>query len=248
MEAATVAAIAFAFVLAGAHVFAGRLRAFGRLPHDLTVSFAGGVSVSYVFVLLLPEVNRAVLDVVESTDAIGRFFSRDVHVYVVVLTGFTAFYGIHALVTHSRHGTDGAEDAEDALDTVFWAHLLSFTGYNGLIGYLLFHQEESGVLNLFFYAAAIVLHFVIIDAGFRRHHGSAYHRIGRWILAAAVLVGAGIGVLTSIAAAPLAVLFAFLAGSVVFNSIKEELPSPAGSRFAAFLLGAGGYTALLLMA
>ena len=40
-------------------------------------------------------------------------------------------------------------------------------------------------------------------------------------------------------------LFAFLAGGVVLNVLKEELPEDRQSRFLPFLLGAGGYALLL---
>jgi hypothetical protein len=44
----------------------------------------------------------------------------------------------------------------------------------------------------------------------------------------------------------LALLFAFLAGGVVLNVLKEELPDERESRFWPFLAGAGAYAALLL--
>jgi hypothetical protein len=44
-----------------------------------------------------------------------------------------------------------------------------------------------------------------------------------------------------------AALIALLAGSVVLNVIKEELPKEHESRFWAFLLGTAGYAALLLV-
>ena len=44
----------------------------------------------------------------------------------------------------------------------------------------------------------------------------------------------------------LAVLFAFLAGGVILNVIKEELPEEQESLFWAFALGAALYTVLLL--
>ncbi|HWN44540.1 MAG TPA: hypothetical protein VNW71_20115 [Thermoanaerobaculia bacterium] len=47
--------------------------------------------------------------------------------------------------------------------------------------------------------------------------------------------------------APLALLFAFLAGGIVLNILKEELPSERESRFSAFALGAGSYAAILLL-
>ena len=42
-------------------------------------------------------------------------------------------------------------------------------------------------------------------------------------------------------------LFAFLAGGVTLNVLKEELPEERQSRFWPFLLGAAGYAALLLV-
>jgi hypothetical protein len=44
----------------------------------------------------------------------------------------------------------------------------------------------------------------------------------------------------------IALLFAFLAGGVILNVLKEELPEERQSRFWAFALGAGIYTVLLL--
>ena len=41
-------------------------------------------------------------------------------------------------------------------------------------------------------------------------------------------------------------LFAFLAGGVVLNVMKEELPEERQSRFGAFLLGVAGYGGVLL--
>jgi zinc transporter ZupT len=44
----------------------------------------------------------------------------------------------------------------------------------------------------------------------------------------------------------IALLFAFLAGGVILNVLKEELPEERQSRFWAFTLGAGFYAVLLL--
>ncbi len=69
------------------------------------------------------------------------------------------------------------------------------------------------------------------------------------MLAAAVLAGWwAAGLLFEVSEAALAVLFAFLAGGVIMNVLKEELPEERESRFWAFVLGAGLYTAILLAA
>lgn len=56
------------------------------------------------------------------------------------------------------------------------------------------------------------------------------------------------GLVFEISEAALAVLFAFLAGGVVMNVLKEELPEERESRFWAFVLGAGLYAGVLLVA
>ena len=102
------------------------------------------------------------------------------------------------------------------------------------------------MVSLSFFFVAMGAHFLVNDYGLRRHHQEAYNRIGCWLLAGSVLVGYGIGLMTPIHELMLAVLFAFLAGGVILNVIKEELPEEQESLFWAFALGAALYTALLL--
>ena len=129
---------------------------------------------------------------------------------------------------------------------VFWIHIASFAAYNALIGYLLVHREESGIKSLLFFSFAMALHFLVNDKGLRENHKQIYDRIGRWLLVAAIVVGWVIGIGTVIHQAAIAVLFAFLAGGIVLNVLKEELPEERESRFWAFALGAIGYAILLL--
>ncbi len=49
---------------------------------------------------------------------------------------------------------------------------------------------------LFFVAMA--LHFVVNDHGLREHHKEAYLRTGRWVLAAAVVLGWVVALLTDL--------------------------------------------------
>lgn len=92
----------------------------------------------------------------------------------------------------------------------------------------------------------MLLHFVVNDYGLREGQKDAYHRAGRWILAIAVFLGWGSGLVNEISDIALAVLVAFLAGGVILNVLKEELPRERRSRFWAFAVGAGGYAVLLL--
>jgi hypothetical protein len=87
---------------------------------------------------------------------------------------------------------------------------------------------------------------LVTDYGLNEDHKAPYRHIGRWVLAVAVLLGLGIGYATEISEAAIAVLTAFLAGGVILNVLKEEVPSERQSRFWAFAAGLAAYAALLL--
>ena len=139
-------------------------------------------------------------------------------------------------------GSRVAQKKASASAGVFWIHIASFSVYNAVIGYLLVHREGS----LIFFFVAMTLHFVVNDRSLREHHRDLYHRMGRWLLAGAVVVGWILGAFTEISEAALAVLIGFLAGGVILNVLKEELPEERRSRFSAFVLGAAACSTLLL--
>lgn len=231
------------FVLAGllavVHVLAGRFRVLDTIPRSRWLSAGGGASVAYVFVHILPELH----ELGEHLDDVPVLAFTERHVYLVGLIGFGAFYGLERLVQRSSHrGGDG----DGAPPGIFWIHVGSFGVYNVLIGYLLVHRDTPGTVSLLLFAGAMGLHFVVNDYGLHEHHRVRYDRRGRWLLAGGVLIGVAVGALTEIDEAKIAVLFGFLAGGIVLNVIKEELPEERESRFPAFALGATAYTALLL--
>jgi fatty acid desaturase len=130
---------------------------------------------------------------------------------------------------------------------VFWLHSLSFLLYNFLIGYLLLHRERPGLIPLILFASAMGFHFVVTDFGLRKDQKEMYTRLARWLLAGALVSGWLVGLFISISKVAVAILVAFLAGGVILNVMKEELPEERESRFFPFLLGAAGYAALLLL-
>jgi hypothetical protein len=230
--------------LAIVHLFSGRLRFLEVFPRSRWLSAASGISVAYVFVHILPDLAEEQEAIRE---AVGEGFAfLEYHVYLVALIGLAVFYGLDraAKVSRRRNRSSGKEDA--AGSGVFWLHVASFSAYNALIGYLLLHRETPGLWNLILFAFALGLHFVVNDYGLREDHKGLYHRLGRWVLAAAIVVGWVIGLFFEVSEAALAVLFAFLAGGIVLNVLKEELPEERESSFGAFALGAAFYAAILL--
>lgn len=235
-----------AFGLAAVHLFSGGLSFLDGIPRSRWLSVAGGVSVAYVFVHLLPELaekREIIAETVSESFAFLAFFED--HVYLVALLGLATFYGLERAAKESRRRQPRAMKEAAPSAGVFWIHVTSFAVYNAVIGYLLVHRE-GGFEALVFFSVAMALHFVVNDRSLREHHRDLYHRIGRWLLAGAVAVGWVVGAFTEISEAALAVLIGFLAGGVILNVLKEELPEERRSRFSAFALGAAVYSTLLL--
>lgn len=230
--------------LAVVHLFSGRLRFLEGTPRSVWLSIAGGVSVAYVFVHLLPELAEGQEALAE---ALGESLALlESHVYLLSLVGLAVFYGLERAASSSR-GRKRKETGEDRASAgVFWLHISSFAVYNAIIGYLLLRREEGGLDNLFLFFLAMALHFVVNDHGLREQHKSAYHRVGRWVISAAILLGWALGLLVEVPEFVLAAITAFLAGGIVLNVLKEELPEERESRFWAFALGATSYATILL--
>ena len=237
-------ALGFAFV----HVFGRAMRFLQVTPRSIWLSISGGVSLAYVFVHLLPELAQRQEESLRHLGRSGESLLA-LHVYLTALLGLVLFYGLDRLVRQARRGARAQTVSQDGkADGIFWVHLASYGLYSVLIGYLLVHREETDARGLVIYAIALGLHFVVNDQGLREYHGQAYDRKGRWILAAAPVLGWLAGIVFAVSPVVVASIFAFLAGCIVLNVLKEELPEDRESRFWALGAGALGFAALLVAA
>lgn len=229
-------AVAFALI----HVFIGKLTFLQVVPRSRWLSFAGGVSVTYVFMHVLPELSEHRHSFAEGLEVAAG--TAESWVYLVALAGLVAFYGLERAVKTSRK----ASRQENVEAQLLWLHISSFVLYNLLVGYLLLHREQPGLMSLLIFAVAMSLHFVVNDYGLREDQQEQYEAFGRWAIAVAVLTGWLLGALVSLPEVVIGFLFAFLAGGVVLNVLKEELPEERESRFLPFALGAALNAVLLL--
>lgn len=228
----TALALGGAIVLGIVHLEGHRLRFLDVLPRSRWLSGAGGVSVAYVFVHLLPEL-AAISE--ELVDQIG--WVEEALVYVVAMSGLAIFYGVERAV----------KVADDA-DARLWVHVTAFTLYNLIVGYALLHRGERDLVSTSLFILAMIPHFLVNDYGLRQENPRLFRHEARWILAFAPLAGCLIGVYFEPPRMGISLLLAFLSGGVILNVLKEELPEERKSHYWAFLTGAGVYTAVLLMA
>lgn len=242
--------------LAAALVFAGVYAAGGRLASSEAmerfwsrrrfISAAAGISVAYIFVDVLPELELQRKVVVDATEGAQLLFAEQ-RLYMLALLSFVVVYGLEHIVLVSREGR-GEGGVAGEPDAVFRLQLAGYAAYSALIGYLLVDRAERGALPLVIYTVAMAVHFLIVDHSLDEQHGRVYRPVARGLLAASVVAGWLIAVVTPLSEAVVARLFAVLAGGVIMTSLRAELPDDREGRFWPFCLGAAIYTAILLFA
>ncbi len=107
--------------------------------------------------------------------------------------------------------------------------------------------EHQGLLACALLFFALMLHFTVNDHALRSHHKALYDLFGRWLLALAVIGGYLVGTVYMLNEASIAILWAFVAGGLILNVIKDELPQQRETSLSAFVTGMSGYAALLVI-
>lgn len=205
-------------------------------------SFAGGVAVAYVFLQMLP-------GLVEYNKPIGRFLMNnqwltpftELMIYIVALSGFFIYYGFELWAERYR-------DIKHDDRLVYGLHLSMFCLYNFLITCTMSLRARSSFTATILFTFAMALHFLLNDRKFSRLYAARFDHVGRFLLICALLAGW----IYSVIFDPVNVLIAafmtaFLAGSVLLNVFREELPATGLTSYYWFSCGALLITLILLL-
>ncbi len=233
-----------AIALALVHGFISRIEVDAFIPKYRWISFAGGVSMGYVFLDIFPELSHAQEELAHSNFWLLNYLEN--HVYLLALLGLTLFYGLDRWVILSRQSNQADNNGNQADTMIFWIHMAAYALLNLIFGYLLQDLVHSLWQCLLFFVA-VALHFFIVDHSLREHHRSLYDKQGRWLLTAAILVGAIAGESIELNEATLSIIWSFLAGSILLNILKKELPEAQQTCFWSFVSGATLYSVLILL-
>jgi hypothetical protein len=232
------------------------------------LSFGAGVTIAYVFVHLLPELEAA-REVLARNEARMSLPFPALRVYLAALVGFMVFYGLEYMIVWARRpagnkrdspsrdragkqtspqtGTvPGAKDGEESR-LRRRVHVGGFLAYVWLAGYLAVRSLEEGSTPIALYAVALGLHFLSLDFSLLGEYGPWYDRKIRYAFAVAPLAGWGVGIFLGFGQFFTAALLGFLSGGIIMNAIVSELPKEKDGRFLYFLLGGAFYTALLII-
>ena len=232
--------------LALIHSFAAQLPIFSFIPRFRWISFAGGVSLGYVFIDILPELSHAQEELQHAEIPLVQYLEN--HVYILALMGLLLFYGLDLLALRSRSVRQAQGQIQDSSATIFWLHIITFALLNAILGYLLQDMSRHhDLLACLLFFVAIALHLFVIDENLREHYQTLYDKQGRWLLVAAIIAGAIAGQAALFDEAAISIVWSFLAGSIILNVLKRELPDEKENCFFSFLGGATVFTVLLLL-
>jgi hypothetical protein len=220
------ALLAFVFI----HLFANTAHVLGWIWHAKFLSFAGGVSFAYVFVDLLPTLETGQPILKQAIDPIIPYLDR--HSYLIALFGVLFFYGLQ--------GTSGPTVRS------YWASIGGYSLFNFFIGTSMSDVNNPDIQPLLFFAIAIGLHYFVHDHNLREDHQELYDSYGRWLLASALILGWLFGFFIKIPIAIIDLVMAFVAGGVLLNVMRYELPKREPGTYKYFLAGSLLYSYILL--
>jgi hypothetical protein len=217
-----------AFAFAMIHLFSGQIHKFLHKQEQKVTSFSGGMAIAYVFMHLIDKLGKA-------DKIIGKTsFS------LLCLMGFLLFYGLEYLSYQILKDNKYHNNLSFSVE-------LAFTGiYNFLIIYAIPKQFQQYGYPAFLYILAMGLHLLSHDLIFAEEYSTAFHSWGRYVLVSAVACGFFVDAFNPQSNQYISDgLMAILAGSLLFNIFKEEVPSPKNSNFLWFFGGVLLYTVLM---
>lgn len=224
-------------LLAGVHLSVKYYSKLMQQPRKPILSFAGGASIAYVTVHLLPEFQNLQKEFNKLIDIPKQY--EDYSLYLIATVGFIAFYSINHFVKPSEQNRPNF--------SVFSFHIGAFILYNSFIGYYLIKGLKQEPKAVIIFTAVFILHLMVNDVGLRLDHKKRYDPWGSLILALSVVAGWLLGYFVTLPTLIFALWFSWLAGGILLNTIKEELPKERKSKLLPFILGVAGSTLLFIL-
>lgn len=236
-------ALVISLALIIAHFFAPQLLRIRGIEGKRFTSFAGGVAIAYVFLHMLPELVEKNADI---GNVLGRFVTLtpllDLAIFFLALIGFNLFYGLELLVVSASSSNRVIQRRS------YFLQLFMFGLNNFLISYTMPLRVQANLGYALIFSVTMMLHFTLVDRSFSRHFIQMFSLSSRIFLGFCLIFGWFIAVVTEpINVFLVALLIAFLAGSILFTAFREELPMEKGTSYIAFTIGMLLITILLLL-
>ncbi len=187
------------------------------------ISFSAGVSISYIFLVLLPEIYSSAV-------AINKLL------FFPVLFGFGLFHIIEKYIRQNFTGTEMRKEHRLVHSTTSFIYFF-------VVGFILVKLTESGSVQSVLLFIPIMLH-IIIDSLPRRHTKKHHMRA---LSAASPFFGALTAAFIDIGEIGNVALLGIIGGALLYTVVRESLPRDREGRPLYFIIGLLFFTVLILL-
>jgi zinc transporter ZupT len=211
-------ALGLGFLLGIIHYFSEKLTPPEGAHRYRVISFAAGISISYLFLNLLPHTYEAA--------------SRLKHfVFVFFLLGFVLFHLAEKVIYQHADKKKLAEELKEV-------HSISFFFYHFVIGIVLYDKAHESKLEGILFFIPIALHAALSTASLSQIHGKIRESFGsKLLLSLSTIAGMIFALLVPIPNILDNILVSMIAGILLYIIVKEFLPEKEKGQPMFFLFG-----------
>ncbi len=192
------------------------------------LSFGAGVSITYLFLELLPMIH-------EATQVLSKIS------YISILVGFALFHLIEKYIyQHSRR--------DELIEKLRHVHSAGFFIYHFIIGIVLFHLMENNITQGTLFLIPIIFHSAVSSASFQEIHEELRTKQHvRLFLSSSTIMGILIAIYIGVSQTIYYSMLGFVVGALFYIIIKDILPEQKEGNPKYFLAGMIIFVLLLLM-
>ncbi|NIM91549.1 MAG: hypothetical protein GTO17_11450 [Candidatus Aminicenantes bacterium] len=211
-------ALALAFLLGLLHFFSDMIRFSEDERKYRIISFAAGISISYLFLDLLPHTYEAAVLLRE-------------WVFVFLLLGFALFHLVEKYIYQHADQKKLAKELKEV-------HSISFFVYYFLVGIVLENKLQASVLEGTLFLIPVGLHAGLSTASLSRIHGEIRENLWAKIaLSSSSLLGVAFAILVHIPSLLDNISISLIAGVLLYIIVKEFLPEKRKGQPIFFIFG-----------
>lgn len=223
-------AILLGFSLAIVHLLGEKLEEYVSGYKERILSFSTGVSMTYIFVHLLPEFQRIAIDTSEM-------------IFVFPLLGFSSIHMTEKYIAKSGLSSEKVKKDYAEIHSVF------LFIYHGAIGYLIASLLASSTVSGLLFFLPILLHTAVSSLSTSEiHEEFVSNNWIRTMLSLAPVTGVLIHIYGIISKSLFNPIFGTAIGMFFYVAIRDSIPSGKKGRPLEYIIGAGAYLAVILVA
>lgn len=223
--------------LVAVHLTAFHVHRINPFLQARLLSAAGGVSIAYIFIDLLPKFCSGAATVEHAFEGLFPYLER--HVYIMGLLGLLFAYTV-------QRAAASPTTTLSQMKRKFWGQVTAYAIFNAMIGYSLANKNDPDIQPIILFTIAVGLHYYINDYNLRESNPELYESEARYVIALGLIAGWVVGLFWQIPEAALAIILSFLSGGIMMNVFRHEIPADNPNNYTSFVFGAVTYACILL--